>query len=210
MQALSLFLNPWPASPSPGCCWGSIHLFLQVLGLSNCAMDIYTCRSIFSPKHRAQMSHHFRSEGVSPTGRGSLDPSSLRKFCIFWGAREPAPRLPRNTSRQGQASPWGERGSCLGGTFPVTTALLSRGCGRTGPLWGAYELLSGRRSHQRDRSRHRTRQGRPADNSQPQSLAVGGQGLLKRPWLSSAEDEKQMWWQIEGQLWVTVSKQLSH
>lgn len=50
MQALSLFLNPWPASPSTGCCWGSIHLFLQVLGLSNCAMDIYTLQANLLPR----------------------------------------------------------------------------------------------------------------------------------------------------------------
>lgn len=51
VQALSLLLNSWPTSPSPGCCWGSIylHFFFRSLD-SHHSMDIHTLQANLLPK----------------------------------------------------------------------------------------------------------------------------------------------------------------
>ena len=140
-------------------------LFLQVTGLHHRARDTDT--------QRAQMAPHFRSEGVSPTGLGSQEPSSLRSVA-FPGVQEsrPSPRLPENTSGSACEFSRGERCSCLGGrTFPMPRALLSEAVQRTDALSEGPEsgLSWGSLRSQRDRSRHRARQGCPAEDSQPRA-----------------------------------------
>lgn len=110
VQALSLFLNSWPASPCAGCCWG----VFSCRALRSYTLSVNTLPTVQSP----DVSSSFRSDGVSPTG--SLESSSLKKLPISW---------------DGESPPHGCRGApparaCTslrvlgGGASPVTTAFF--------------------------------------------------------------------------------------